>query len=126
MRRRWIVLGLLIAAIGATAALAFILRGENGSATGQGLVLAKRACSEMGVVIDQVTRNERSDRVLKSLGSAAAAASSAADRDPLWRPLAGAVDAVRLALEEDDPDAARVGLSVVAAQCDRAGVLLGG
>lgn len=90
------------------------------------LDLAQGACSDMQEILEQVTRDERSDRVFDSLDSAATSANAAARRDPLWRPLAGAVAAVRFAIEEDDVAAARVGLSVAASHCERAGAPLQG
>lgn len=83
---------------------------------------AREACRTVRLFLELVRTDAAAHRVLDLLDSAVNAATAAADRDPAWRPLAGGVQAVRLALDEDDPEAARVGLAVVAANCERAGV----
>lgn len=122
-RHRWLVLG-VVAAVAIATAIVVVSRRRDGDDSG--LELAQRACSEMQVILEQVSRDERSDRVRISLDSAVMSANRAARRDPLWRPLAGAAAAVRFAIDEDDAEAARVGLSVAAAQCERAGSPLQG
>jgi hypothetical protein len=46
-------------------------------------------------------------------------ASDAAELDPVWRALAGAVGAVRESIELDDPGAARIGMRVATTECGR-------
>lgn len=85
---------------------------------------ARAACTDLAEVVRQVAEDESFERVLETIQAASSSSNKAAALDPLWRPLAGAVGAVRVALEEDDPHAAAVGLRVADGECARAGVPL--
>ncbi|MCA1711927.1 MAG: hypothetical protein LC789_09990, partial [Actinobacteria bacterium] len=68
-----------------------------------------------------VARNATVDEVFAAIDAADAAADEAAAADPKWIALAGATGAIRLALQNDDPDAARVGARSARAGCERVG-----
>lgn len=121
-RNRRLAAVLASAAAGALVVLAVVRIGRNDSPTGseRAAVRAREACTTMRIFVEQVEADAGARRVLELLDSAMKSAEGAADADPAWRPLAGGIQAVHLAVEEDDPEAARVGLDVVAASCERA------
>lgn len=120
-RRRLIVLMTLSLALVITAIL---LNRWDREATPQqrARVLAGQACATMGKVVDAINADAASSRVMNWMDEATAASAEAADLDPRWRSLTSGVEAVHFALKEDDASAARVGISVVEAQCKSAGV----
>lgn len=110
-------------------AWAFFLRGGSGNGEksrsgsavdiARGEALARESCAAFSDAERLIRANESSDDVLASTDRARDKAEAAAEVDPLWRPLAGGTAAVDVALREDDPRAARVGVDVVRAECER-------
>lgn len=122
MKPRWIMAFACVLLLFGATGLILWQQSENPKSDAQlGRQLARDACSDLGSVVEDVTEDESFDRILSTVRNAETASNRATARDPLWRPLAGAAAAVRHALQEDDPQAATVGLRVAAAECDRAG-----
>lgn len=124
-------LTLIVAAVAVSTvvAAAVLLARSSRPPTGEmerALGLATQACRTVGVFRQQVAANARADRVFALLDGATASAKKAAARDPAWVPLAGGIQAVRLALDKDDAHAARLGMAVVATNCARTEAPLGG
>ena len=80
---------------------------------------AIRACEHIDEFAALVARNAEVDEVFAALDAADDAADEAAALDPHWIALAGATGAIRIALENDDPEAARVGAGTARAECER-------
>lgn len=121
--RRWRLI-ILIASSLALLITAILLNRWDGDATPQQRAResARLACSTMERVVDAINADAASSRVMTWMDEATAASAEAADLDPRWRSLTSGVEAVHFALKEDDASAARVGISVVEAQCKSAGV----
>lgn len=80
---------------------------------------AAASCEDAERFQQLVEKNASVDEVLDALGDAEEKAAKAADRDPVWLALSGGLQSIRIALNADDADAARVGISVVRAECRR-------
>jgi hypothetical protein len=82
--------------------------------------LAAAACAHLlGPFAEQIRGDAPAAAVLDGLREAERDASDAAELDPVWRALAGAVGAVRESIELDDPGAARIGMRVATTECGR-------
>ena len=80
---------------------------------------ARRACAHVDEFATLVARNATADEVFAKLDAADDAADEAAALDPYWIALAGATGAMRIALDNDDPAAARVAAGTARAECAR-------
>ena len=125
MRRRTrvaVLLAVLVAAggIGIAAVLPAREPAEPEPVTQAEAVTAARASCDAVADFEQlVEANADIDRVKDALGAAERQAERAARGDALYLALSGGVQSVRLALDADDPRAARVGIDVVRAECRR-------
>lgn len=128
MTRRRSILALVVALVVTLGvALAISSRGqppERSSAAGvtaTDIRLAERdgraACAHYATALRLIDDNGSADAVRSALTAAVERANDAAERDPAWRPLSSGLGAVRVAVERDDPDAARLGVRVVRAAC---------
>ncbi|MFP5308790.1 MAG: hypothetical protein ACLGIR_04335 [Actinomycetes bacterium] len=87
---------------------------------GDPTALAADACGHLfGRFAEQIRGDAPAAAVLDGLREAERDARDAAELDPAWRALAGAVGAVREAIELDDPGAARIGMRVATTECGR-------
>ena len=85
----------------------------------QARVAADATCAAMTTFEDLVRRNARVDEVREVLERAEKQADRAARGDAVFLGLSGGVKSVRIALDGNDGRAARVGIGVVRAECDR-------
>lgn len=115
----------IVAAAAAAVVVAVLLVRDRSPDPGEGRALAARACSSMREVRDLVAADAAAPAVFAAMDRARDASDDAAERDPAWLPLASGIRAVRLALDEDDPEAAAIGIRVVATHCARAGAPIG-
>lgn len=135
-QRRWAnLVALAIVAAAAVATVTFVVTRSDGGDSGRvapieldeegGREDAVAACSAVVELIRQVRGNRPAEVVLDQAKEADELAARASRLDPVWTPLAGAVAAIRVGLEEDDPDAIRLGLQIVREACKGVGVNLG-
>jgi hypothetical protein len=78
---------------------------------------AETACRHMRSLESLVRSNGSADAARKHVRLGEAAARDAAQGDARWVALSGAVMALRVAILEDDPQAAAVGIRSVHAEC---------
>lgn len=107
-----------MSAVTAVALVALVLLpiiGSNSSNTA--LERARRACEEVDAFEKGIAKNDPAEEVLKSLSEAETHARRAASLDTAWVPLLGGIQSLQVALNEDDPQAAQVGISVVRTEC---------
>lgn len=102
MKRRWLVAGAVCVAIAVPTG--FVLAGGGPPAP----------CARVTAFVEAVRRNASRDDAFEALDDATDAARS----DPRWLQLASGLQALRVALEADDADAARTGIDTVRAACD--------
>ena len=82
-----------------------------------GAVAATEACDAFEQFVEAVRRDRSSGEIQEALSAAVALGEEAARQDPRWVALAGGLESVEVALEEDSARAARVGTDVVYANC---------
>ena len=80
---------------------------------------AVAACAAFDDVIELVRENASADDVLDRLEDAEQAGADAADADPQWIDLAGALSGLEVGFREDDAGASRLSVSVARAACGR-------
>lgn len=110
---------MVVAAVTAVALVALVLLpiiGSNDSSD-PALERARRACEEVEAFERGIEKNDPAEKVLESLSEAEVHAKRAASLDTAWVSLHGGIQSLRLALSEDDPQAAQVGISVVRTEC---------
>ena len=127
MRRRWLVVLAVVAAV-AVAGVAFVLvRDDGGSGPGLpdvpadpalGLRRAVEACSELRQVEALVRANGAAEDVFAAADRAVEAGRLAAGHDVRWVALSSGIEAVRVGLKKNDGQAANVGIRSARAQCD--------
>lgn len=78
--------------------------------------LAVESCGLVERFRGLVENNGSAEEARAVLREAAERATQAAS-EPRWRPLAGATQALELAIERDDRDAARMGIIVASSEC---------
>jgi hypothetical protein len=83
--------------------------------------LAREACAGFDRFEDLVDDNADSDTVFDQLDAARESARQAATGDPAWLDLSGALEAMEIALSDNDPGAARIAVDVTHTACARAG-----
>lgn len=115
---------------GVKAALAFVAvlvispggcdGGDNGGDGGSGdsaRAHALRACEAAEKFEAAVKRNDDIDTVNRHLNKARREAGAAEKKDSLYVGLASGIEALRIAIDNDDASAAKVGMSVVRTEC---------
>ncbi|MEO6204215.1 MAG: hypothetical protein ABIO67_02360 [Mycobacteriales bacterium] len=122
MRRRRALAALFVVALFALAGALLMQqsRPEVPRDPAVALVAAKVACAQVARFEALVDANASADRVREVLGMAVQGAREAADRDQRWVALLGGLQSLQVALDKDDPRAARVGIDVVRAECSAA------
>lgn len=122
MRRRRALAALVVVALLALAGtlLTQQSRPEVPRDPAAALAAARFACAQVPHFEELVDANASADRVREVLGLAVQGAKDAADRDQRWVALLGGLQSLQVALERDDPRAARVGIDVVRTECGAA------
>jgi type II secretory pathway component PulM len=116
-RKRQIIV--LVAAVTAIALVALVLvpiiASDESSDTA--LDQARQSCGEVEEFERGVEENDPAEEVLKILEEAEKHAERAASLDTAWIPLVGGIQSIRVALNEDDAQAAQVGINVTRIEC---------
>lgn len=112
--QKWMVVALVVVAAAVSITVLYFARRARDEPA---LREAKRACLKLEEFQRGVNENDSAERVLADLTEAEKSAKRAADQDQLWIPLLGGVQSIRIALDEDDPAAARVGIVVSRTEC---------
>jgi hypothetical protein len=86
-----------------------------------GLLEARKACKSLSLFEQGIERKSGANEVLRNLAEAEKHGKLAANRDPQWVPLLGGIQSVRVALNEDDAQAAQVGIGVTRTECQKTG-----
>lgn len=79
--------------------------------------LAVESCGLVDDFRGLVEDNGSAEEARAVLREATELATQAAASEPRWRPLAGATQALEVAIERDDRDAARIGIIVARSEC---------
>jgi uncharacterized protein (UPF0333 family) len=111
-----VLVGLAVVLV-AGAAVLFVLHGGSGSGSGSARGHALRACADAAKFESAVTRNADIDTVNRSLNAARAQAHQAEQKNSLYTGLTSGLEALRVAIDRNDADAARVGIDVVRSEC---------
>jgi uncharacterized protein (UPF0333 family) len=114
VRRRGVLVGLAVVLV-AGAAVLFVLHGGSGSGSARSHAL--RACADATTFENAVKRNADIDTVNRALNRARAQAHTAEQKNSLYTGLASGLEALRVAIDHNDADAARVGIDVVRSEC---------
>jgi len=112
--RRGALVG-VAAVLVAGAVVLFLLHGGSGSSSARGHAL--KACTAAARFEKAVRRNADLDTVNSSLDAARRQAHDAEQGNSLYTGLASGLEALRVAIDHNDPQAARVGIDVVHTEC---------
>jgi hypothetical protein len=83
------------------------------------LAEARKACNILSQFEEGVRKNYRAQEVLRTLGDAERHGKLAAGIDAKWVPLVGGIQSIRIALNNDNPQAAQVGIAVTRTECKK-------